>query len=156
MKDYLSQYLTGGAARISKRDEAAEPTKAADSIASESYQPPDTYTDELTKLTEPNVLPVLDSSVSFVSDQPLEYPGIESEVAWRVQAMLPQIPDSGPVPFLIARKEVNCGPGKCPCCGDDLDTGGGFRCGLCSRAVNLALEIALARKPDATSDERSE
>jgi hypothetical protein len=121
--------------------------KAAESAATESHQSTDTYTDELTKLTKPEALSAMYSSVSFVSDQPLEYSGIESEVAWRVQAMLPQIPASGPVPFLIARKEVVNDPGKCPCCGDDLGTASGFRCGLCSRAVNLALEIALARKP---------
>lgn len=67
----------------------------------------------------------------------------EDEIAWRVAAMLPQIPNSGPVPFLIARQVANAEPGGCHSCGEPLMTDNSYRCGPCSRAVNLALERAL-------------
>ena len=70
MKDYLSQYLK---------------TRAGSSVSN-------TKGDELTELTKPDLSEGLKGSVSFVSDQPLEYREIDEDVAWRVEAMLPQIP----------------------------------------------------------------
>jgi hypothetical protein len=121
MKDYLSRYLTDCGSRTETN----------------------TRGDELTKLTKPENEKTERGFVSFVSDLPLEYADSEGEIAWRVQAMLPQIPDSGPIPFLVARKGVACGSGICPRCGDPIGAADSFTCGSCGRAVNLALQIAM-------------
>jgi hypothetical protein len=123
MKDYLSQYLT---------------MRAGSSVKN-------TKGNELTELTKPDLSAELEGSVSFVSDQPLEYRGIDEDVAWRVEAMSPQIPTSGPIPFLIARAQIDSGAGKCSRCGDDLGEAVGYTCGPCSRAANLALERVLTK-----------
>ena|SRR5215208_3648956 len=73
----------------------------------------------------------------------------ENEIAWRVTAMLPQIPTTGPVPFLVARKNVETGPNCCHSCGDSLNDGLGYICGPCSRAKHQALEIAINKRCDA-------
>jgi hypothetical protein len=122
MKDYLSQYLS----------------KHGESSAA------DTGGEELTKPTEP-LNPVTEESfVSYVSAQPLEYPAIDSEVAWRVRVMLTQIPESGPIPFLVARQSTNKGLQDCLSCGESTDRNEGFICGYCSRAKNLALDLAMS------------
>ena len=130
MKDYLSQYLK---------------TRAGSSVSN-------TKGNELTELTKLDLSEGLEGSVSFVSDQPLEYRVIDEDVAWRVKAMLPQIPTSGAIPFLIARAQFDSGAGKCLRCGDDLGEAVGFSCGPCSRAANLALEMALARRSEGGQD----
>ena len=73
----------------------------------------------------------------------------EEEIAWRVAAMLEQIPASGPFPFLVARKDVVTSPNSCHSCGDLLKDCAGYVCGPCSRAKHRALEIALSRRSDA-------
>jgi hypothetical protein len=123
MKDYLSQYLTMRAGSSAKN----------------------TKVDELTELTKPNSYSGIEGSVSFGSDRSLVYQGIGEDVAWRIQAMLSQIPASGAIPLLTARAQIEPGAGKCSRCGDDLCEVAGYTCGACSRAVNLALEMALAR-----------
>lgn len=65
------------------------------------------------------------------------------EVAWRVAAMSRQIPDRGPLPFLVARKSVEAQAGCCLSCGDPLKQGDAYRCAACSRAVNIALEMTM-------------
>jgi hypothetical protein len=72
----------------------------------------------------------------------------EEEIAWRVAAMLPQIPDSGPFPFLVARKDFDCVPNSCHSCGDPLNDNPGYICGPCSRAKHRALEIAIGKRCD--------
>lgn len=67
----------------------------------------------------------------------------DREIAWRVDAMLPQIPDKGPIPFLVARDCLNPGPNCCPSCGEPLNDYPGYICGLCSRAKHRALEAAM-------------
>lgn len=74
----------------------------------------------------------------------------EKDVAWRVAAMLEQIPDIGPFPFLVARNGFACGPNCCHSCGDSLSDDPGYVCGPCSRAKHRALEIALSKRCDAT------
>jgi hypothetical protein len=73
----------------------------------------------------------------------------EEEIAWRVGAMLEQIPASGPFPFLVARKDFDCAPNCCHSCGNSLDDDQGYVCEPCSRAKHRALEIALSRRSDA-------
>jgi TubC N-terminal docking domain len=67
----------------------------------------------------------------------------DNEIAWRVAAMSQQIPDRGPLPFLVARKSVEAHAGCCLSCGELLSSGDAYRCAACSRAVNLALELSL-------------
>jgi hypothetical protein len=122
MKDYLSQYL-------SRRSGSSDKN---------------TKGDELTELTKPDLSKELEGSVSFVSEQPLEYQGIDEDIEWRVQAMLPQIPDNGPLPFLIAREALEPQAGCCLSCGESLGLGDRYRCMPCGRATNLALERAMS------------
>ena len=77
----------------------------------------------------------------------------DEEIAWRIKAMIPQIPDTGPIPLLIARAGIETTQGQCVSCGNWLQTGDGFICTLCGRAKSLALEIAIS-KPT-SSDEKS-
>jgi hypothetical protein len=72
----------------------------------------------------------------------------EDEIAWRVTAMLPQIPMVGPIPFLVARKDIETGLNCCHSCGDFLNDGLGYICGPCSRAKHRALEIAISKRCD--------
>lgn len=66
----------------------------------------------------------------------------DDEVRWRVKAMLPQIPDWGAIPFLVARKMERIGLGCCPSCGDPLNGTTGYICGPCCQAKHRALDIA--------------
>ena len=75
-----------------------------------------------------------------------------SDIDWRVAAILPQIPDSGPIPFLVVRKSAVPGPRDCHSCGEPLSSNDGYVCGPCSRAVHKALEIAFSRKKEAKAD----
>jgi hypothetical protein len=69
----------------------------------------------------------------------------EGEIAWRVKAMLVQIPAAGPIPFLIARADFQSHDGCCLSCGEMLNTDDLYRCALCSRAANKALELAMMK-----------
>src|SRR5215472_15333657 len=44
----------------------------------------------------------------------------EPDLAWRVEAMVPQIPEMGAIPFLVARKVDPVPPRCCLSCGDQL------------------------------------
>lgn len=68
----------------------------------------------------------------------------DPEIAWRVAAMSQQIPDRGPVPFLVARKSVEAQAECCFSCGDSLKQGDAYRCAACSRAANLALDLFMS------------
>ena len=131
MKDYLSKYLSMRAENLTAN----------------------TKGDDLTKLTKPDLVSYVDGSVSFVSDQPLEYSGIDEEVAWRVQAMLPQIPVNAPIPFLVAREEIEPQAGCCLSCGELLESDDRNRCTACCRAANLALELAMSNKGSGLQNE---
>lgn len=130
MKDYLSKYIS------MRAGSAAANTKG----------------DDLTELTKPGLKIERRSSVSFVSDSPLECVGIDEDVAWRVEAMLPQIPDSGPIPFLVARQTEERRSDCCHSCGDSLGGGPGYVCGLCSTAKAQAIEIAMRNSPLTSGD----
>jgi hypothetical protein len=68
----------------------------------------------------------------------------KAEAAWRVTAMLPQVPENGPLPFLVAREAVEPQEGCCLSCGDSLNQDDAYRCAACSRAANLAIEMAVS------------
>jgi hypothetical protein len=70
------------------------------------------------------------------------------EVDWRVKAMLPHVPDVGPIPFLIAREISESQDKHCLSCGEPLDYSDAFRCTFCSRAANLALELSMSKHKD--------
>jgi len=70
----------------------------------------------------------------------------EDEIEWRVGAMLPQIPDVGAIPFLLARQTETIEPNCCHSCGDSLNGIAGYICGPCSQAKHRALEIAFRKR----------
>ena len=73
----------------------------------------------------------------------------DKEIAWRVEAMLPQIPGNGAIPFLVAREAVEPSSNCCHSCGDSMNGVSGYVCGPCSRAKDQALEIALNKRSEA-------
>ena len=62
----------------------------------------------------------------------------QAEIGWRAAALRPQVPPSGPIPFLVARDSVGAN-GRCLSCGDALEAGAQYRCRWCVRAVLLVL-----------------
>lgn len=73
----------------------------------------------------------------------------ELQVRWRVEAMVPQVPRSGPIRSLAARDGAwRAETGRCGSCGDLFESrfvGGPFgesqRCGPCREAADIALAI---------------
>jgi hypothetical protein len=66
--------------------------------------------------------------------------GPDDDVAWRVEAMRPQVPRTGAIPILLARPEAKSAPlGMCVSCGDPLTEGRRIRCAHCVRAVERVL-----------------
>ena len=66
--------------------------------------------------------------------------GPDDEVAWRIEAMRPQVPRRGTIPSLLARPEARHAPrGMCVTCGDPLAEGRRTRCVPCVRAVEHLL-----------------
>lgn len=65
------------------------------------------------------------------------------EVGWRSAAMIPQIPETGPIPFLVARKSANPNIQGCQSCGEATGTIQDYVCGNCSRAKHLALDLVM-------------
>ncbi len=64
----------------------------------------------------------------------------ETAISWRLQAMRPQIPERGPIPFLVATSGVPPSPSACPSCGEAFTpTGSSPRCRRCTVAVQRAL-----------------
>ena len=78
----------------------------------------------------------------------------EAEVAWRSAVMRPQVPECGPIPFLVARS-VPSQDGRCLSCGDLLAGDRRYRCGLCVEAalrlLNEVREGVLRRRPHRNS-----
>jgi hypothetical protein len=62
----------------------------------------------------------------------------DADVAWRVAAMRPQVPQRGPIPVVIAR-EGEPSSGCCVSCGEHLPAGVTFRCSACAQAAWLVL-----------------
>ncbi len=63
----------------------------------------------------------------------------EAEVAWRLEAMRPQVPPRGPIPVLVAR-DAPVPAGCCISCGDGLREGRRFRCSPCAQAAGRVLD----------------
>lgn len=135
MKDYLKDYLAGR-----RREEFPKHNRG----------------NEVPKVPEAPFESTSTAFVTFGTSQRVEYsenseaqsaaiPTDDPEISWRVGAMLPQIPDRGPIPFLVAREAVEPQEGCCLSCGDLLKPGDAYRCAACGRAANLALDISLWR-----------
>jgi hypothetical protein len=133
MKDYLKDYLAGR-----RREEFPEHSRG----------------DEVPKVTKAVEEVSKVASGTFGTSQRVEYsenseaqPAANSiddpEISWRVEAMLPQIPNKGPIPFLVAREAIEPQAGCCLSCGDPLKFGDAYRCAACGRAANLALDFSL-------------
>ncbi len=61
-------------------------------------------------------------------------------IAWRIEAMRPQIPERGPIPFLVAVSGIPPGPNICPSCGEAFTPIGYTpRCHRCTVAAQRAL-----------------
>ncbi len=61
-------------------------------------------------------------------------------VSWRVEAMRPQIPERGAVPFLVALSGIPPSPSVCPSCGEPFTPIGYTpRCHRCTMAAQRAL-----------------
>ena len=69
----------------------------------------------------------------------------DDEIAWRIEEMLKQIPNEGPLPFLVARRSIIINVGCCHSCGDFLLDTSGFTCKQCTKAQRRALEIAMSK-----------
>ena len=64
----------------------------------------------------------------------------DDEIAWRAEAMRPQVPRSGVIPVLLARPEAKTAPrGTCVSCGDPLAADRRLRCAPCVAAVERVL-----------------
>jgi hypothetical protein len=62
-------------------------------------------------------------------------------VAWRIEAMRPQVPASGAIPLLLARPGIRFPIGTCGSCGDPVaDDAHRYRCDPCTTAVIAVLE----------------
>ena len=62
----------------------------------------------------------------------------DHQVRWRADAMRPQVPPTGPIPFLVVCSAPPAA-GSCLSCGDPLEPGRGCRCEPCVEAVQLVL-----------------
>jgi TubC N-terminal docking domain len=70
----------------------------------------------------------------------------EDEIEWRIEAMLSQIPNVGPIPFLVAKPMEAIEPNCCHSCSGYLNGTKGYVCGPCSQAKHRALEIAFSNQ----------
>jgi hypothetical protein len=66
---------------------------------------------------------------------------VDEQVAWRMAAMRPQVPLSGPIPYLVAVAGLPArdAPGTCMSCGDEIGPPRRYRCGPCVTAVERVL-----------------
>ena len=61
------------------------------------------------------------------------------QVHWRADVMRPQVPLTGPIPTMYARRLSNVPNDCCLSCGDALTPGNKYRCEPCVRAAWLVL-----------------
>ncbi len=69
-------------------------------------------------------------------------------ITWRVEAMQQQIPERGPIPFLVAVSGVPPSPNTCPSCGEPFTPIGYTpRCPRCTIAASRALGLTVSAPP---------
>jgi hypothetical protein len=66
--------------------------------------------------------------------------GRERAIRVRVDAFRPQVPETGPIPFLVMTPSIV--PGACLSCGESLDRTERYRCGLCAEAARRVIAEA--------------
>jgi hypothetical protein len=76
--------------------------------------------------------------------------GHDAEVAWRVEAMRPRVPATGPIPPMYARRLRSVEDGACLSCGEPLTPGNKYHCEPCVHAAWQVLREA--RRNYATPD----
>ncbi len=64
----------------------------------------------------------------------------EQEVAWRIDAMRPQVTAHGAIPLLLARLGIRFPHGTCCSCGAPLSPDERYRCGPCVAAAVVVME----------------
>jgi hypothetical protein len=65
---------------------------------------------------------------------------LDDDVAWRIDAIRPQVPRTGTIPPLLARPEAKTAPrGMCVTCGELLIDGRPVRCAPCVSAIERVL-----------------
>jgi hypothetical protein len=99
-------------------------------------------------------LPAVTDEPPVDSEPPAEV--LDAETAGRLEAMLPQVPARGVIPFLVARPAVPPSPVTCLSCGDPLADERLCRCPPCARAAWLAIHAVREglRLPDLLGGER--
>jgi hypothetical protein len=70
----------------------------------------------------------------------------DDEIEWRVEGMLSQIPNVGPIPFLVAKPTEAIEPNCSHSCGNCLNGTKGYVCGPCTQAKHRAFEIAFGNQ----------
>jgi hypothetical protein len=76
----------------------------------------------------------------LLAEKPRILRALAEEVAWRIDAMRPQVPATGAIPLLLARPDAVRGSGRCCSCGDPLGPDERYRCRPCVAAVIALLE----------------
>ncbi|MDP9472821.1 MAG: hypothetical protein M3Q71_19515 [Chloroflexota bacterium] len=78
-------------------------------------------------------------------------------VAWRIEAMRPQIPERGPIPLLVAVSGIPPSPSACVSCGEAFTpTGSSPRCHRCTVAAQRALGLPVSASSVATVKQQVE
>jgi hypothetical protein len=72
--------------------------------------------------------------------QVLQALALESEIAWRVEVMRPQVPGKGAILLLVARSGGPWNQARCCSCGDALEADERYRCGPCVAATVAVLD----------------
>ncbi len=84
---------------------------------------------------------------------------LEAAITWRLHAMREQIPERGPISFLVAVSGIPPSPNTCPSCGEAFTpTGSSPRCHRCTVAAQRALGRPVSAPsvpPGARPEERS-
>ena len=78
---------------------------------------------------------------SVLAEKPRILRALEQEtdaVAWRLEAMRPQVPQAGAIPLLLARPGMSFPPGTCCSCGDPRPADR-YRCPACETAAVAVL-----------------
>ena len=94
------------------------------------------------KTAEPLALRLLDHKPEVMA----ALSGGHPEIRWRVEAMRPRVPLTGPIPPMYARRLPSVPEGSCLSCGDRLTPGTRYCCEPC---VLAAWAVLSERRADA-------
>ncbi len=81
----------------------------------------------------------------------------EAAITWRVEAMQQQIPERGPIAFLVAVSGIPPSPNICPSCGEAFTPIGYTpRCHRCTIAASRALGLTVSAPPVTRAEQPAE